>query len=74
MTVTGTIAATISDTADKASKTVSTGRAGTNNISDTGEECWTKMKNDCSEEEQAGAELGQAQLKLGLIELEFNFV
>ena len=24
--------------------------------------------------EQAGAELGQAQLKLGLIELEFNFV
>jgi len=39
MTVTGTIAATISDTADKASKTVSTGRAGTNNISDTGEEC-----------------------------------
>ena len=26
------------------------------------------------EKEQAGAELGQAQLKLGLIELEFNFV
>ena len=55
MTVTGTIAekdffekvledarnlpATISDTADQASKAVSTGRAGTNNISDTGEEC-----------------------------------
>merc|ERR1719474_1777939 len=38
VTVTSTVAATISDTADKAGEAVSTSRASTNNISHTGEE------------------------------------